>query len=528
MCPATRPLRGGIARVATRSPFPTRSRLLLPVLAVLLVLIIAGGVFTRLYTDLLFFRSVGFSTVYETVLGTRLFLFIAFGLLMAVSGGANIIIAHPPRPPLRPPSLQQQKPERSRVSLEPFHLLLLLGIPALLGMLAGLSAAGRWKTWLLWRNARSFGVKDPQFHRDISYFTFTYPFQRFVLGFLFAMVLVSLLVAAFTHYLYGGIRLQTQGERVIAAAKAHLSVLLGLFVLLKAVAYFLDRYGLAFSPRGRVTGASYTDVHAVLPAKTILIGISLLCAVLFIYNIFQRGWILPALSFAILVVSAIVIGGAYPAAIQYLQVKPNESTKEAPYIARGITATRAAYGIDSANVQTPPYAASPNVTAAQVAADKGTLPNARVLDPVVLSRTFNQLQQIRSYYGFPSTLDIDRYTVSGKTQDYVVSVRELDQSGLSPDQRNWINLHLNYTHGKGFVAAPANTKDANGRPVFAVQNLPVTGADGRPSPIPIAQDRIYFGEQSPQYSVVNTQQLEIDGPTSDDPNGQATNRYDGQ
>jgi uncharacterized protein len=513
--------------VATRNPFPTRSRLLLPISAVLLVLIIAGGVFTRLYTDLLFFRSVGFSSVYETVLGTRLFLFLSFGLLMALAVGANLVIAYRLRPPFRPLSLEQQNLERYRVSIEPFHLLLVLGIPALLGVLAGLSAAGRWRTWLLWRNGQSFGTKDPQFGRDISYFTFTYPFQRFVLGFLFAMLLVSLLVAAFTHYLYGGIRLQTQGERVIAAAKAHLSVLLGLFVLLKAVAYWLDRYGLAFSPRGRVTGASYTDVHAVLPAKTILIGISLLCAVLFIYNIFQRGWILPALSFAILVVSAIVIGGAYPAAIQYLQVKPNEPVKEAPYIARGIAATRAAYGIDGAATETEPYAASPNVTAQQVGADQGTLPNARLLDPVVLSRTFDQLQQIRSYYGFPGTLDIDRYTVNGKTQDYVVSARELDQSGLSADQRNWINLHLNYTHGKGFVAAPANTKDATGKPVFAIQNLPVTGPDGKPSPIPIDQDRIYFGEQSPQYSVVATKQDEIDGPTSDDPNGQATNRYDG-
>jgi uncharacterized membrane protein (UPF0182 family) len=180
-------------------------------------------------------------------------------------------------------------------------------------------------------------------------------------------------------------------------------------------------------------------------------------------------------------------------------------------------------------VSTQPYPASTDVTAAQVSADKGTLPNARVLDPVVLPQTFDQLQRIRSYYGFPDTLDIDRYTVGGKRQDYVVSVRELNQNGLTATQRNWINLHLNYTHGKGFVASPANTKEANGRPVFTVQNLPVSGADGGPSPIPIQQDRIYFGEQSPQYSVVKTKQAEIDGPAPNDPNGtgQLTNSYDG-
>ncbi len=169
------------------------------------------------------------------------------------------------------------------------------------------------------------------------------------------------------------------------------------------------------------------------------------------------------------------------------------------------------------------YPASSNVTAAQVAADKGTIPNTRLLDPVVVSKTYEQLQQIRSYYGFPPTLDIDRYTIDGKTQDYVVAVRELDEAGLSADQRNWINLHLNYTHGKGFVAAPANVVDENGRPVFVEKDLPVTG------PLDITQDRVYFGEESPNYSVVNTKQAEIDGPSSGSSNSneQATNRYDG-
>ena len=341
------------------------------------------------------------------------------------------------------------------------------------------------------------------------------------------MVIVCLVIAALTHYLFGGIRLQTQDrvEKVIPAAKVHLSVLLGLFVLLKAVAYYLDRFGLAFSPRGKVTGASYTDVHAVLPAKTILLFISMLCAVLFIYNIRQRGWILPALSFGILVISSLVIGGLYPTLIQYFSVRPNESVKERPYIARNITATRAAYGIGTNNVSISTYPASQNVTAAQVGADKGTIPNTRLLDPVVLSKTFEQLQQIRSYYGFPPNLDIDRYTVDGKTQDYVVSVRELDQTGLSSNQRNWINLHLNYTHGKGFVAAPANTVDDNGRPNFVEAEPARDRAD-----LDITQDDIYFGEQSPKYSIVDTKQAEIDGPSGDNTaNGsdQKTNHYNG-
>jgi uncharacterized membrane protein (UPF0182 family) len=514
--------------VAVRGPWRRRPRprFLLPILLAIVLLVIIGAVFVNVYTDLLFFRSVHFSSVFGKVLGTRVVLFILFGLLMTLSVGASIVIAYRLRPSIRPLSLEQQNLERYRVVLVPFHTWLLVVISAIAGIVAGLSASGRWRTYLLWQNGQSFGVKDPQFHRDISFFMFTYPFLRFLLGFAFTVVVVCLLIATLTHYLFGGIRLQTQDrvEKVIPAAKVHLSVILGLFVLLKAVAYYLDRFGLAFSPRGKVTGASYTDVHAVLPAKTILLFISLLCAVLFIYNIRQRGWILPALSFGILVISALVIGGLYPTLIQYFSVRPNEAVKERPYIARNITATRAAYAIGSSNVQISAYPASPNVTAAQVGGDTGIIPNTRLLDPVVVSKTYEQLQQIRSYYGFPPTLDIDRYTINGKTQDYVVSVRELDQSGLSSDQRNWINLHLNYTHGKGFVAAPANTVDDTGRPNFVEKDLPVVG------PLDITQDRIYFGEQSPKYSVVNTKQAEIDGPSggnSTTGSDQKTNRYGG-
>jgi uncharacterized membrane protein (UPF0182 family) len=510
--------------VAVRNPLQQRPRFLLPVLGVLIVLIIAGVVFVNVYTDLLWFRSVNFSSVFDKVLGTRLVLFLIFGLIMALAVGVSIVIAYRLRPAIRPLSLEQQNLERYRIVIEPFHAWLLAAVSILSGVFAGLAAAGRWRTYLLWVNGQSFGVKDPQFHRDVSYFMFTYPFQRFLLGFAFAVVVVSLLVAVLTHYLFGGIRLQTQDrvEKVIPAAKVHLSVMLGVFVILKAIAYYLDRFGLAFSPRGKVTGASYTDVHAVLPAKTILLFISLLCAVLFIYNIRQRGWILPALSFGILVISSIVIGGLYPALIQYFSVRPNEAVAEKPYISRNITATQAAYGIGEDKVKISTYPASQSVTAAQVGADTGTIPNTRLLDPVVLSKTYEQLQQIRSYYGFPATLDIDRYTVKGQTQDYVVSVRELDQNGLATDQKNWINLHLNYTHGKGFVAAPANAVDANGRPIFAEKDLPVTG------PLNITQDRIYFGEDSPDYSIVDTKQAEIDGPSSGSSGtDQQTNRYDG-
>ena len=506
----------------TRTGLPARPRLLVPALAALALLLVAGGVGVSLYTDLLWFRGVGFSSVFTTVLRTRLLLFVGFGLLMAVVVGANITVAYRVRPPFRPMSLEQQNLERYRVAIEPYLLQLLLLACGVFGLFAGLSAAGRWQTWLLWRNRTDFGVTDPQFGRDVSYYAMTYPFLRFVLGFLFTAVILSLVAATVTHYLFGGLRLQTVGEKVSLAARAHLSVLVGVIVLLKAAAYYLDRYGLAFSTRGVVQGASYTDVNAVLPAKNILIGVAVICALLFFANIVVRNILLPAGALALLVLSAIVLGGLFPAYTQQFRVKPNEVNREAQYIGRNIQATRAAYGI--ADVKPTDY----DPTAGSVAAladDTSTVPNARVLDPNVVAPTFENLQRLRSYFGINAPVDIDRYTVNGTVQDYVIAAREVVQSGLRPEQRNWLNEHLTYTHGNGVIAAAANAVNERGEPIFTVRNIPPVGPDGGPSPIPITQPRIYYGESSPNYSVVNTDIPEIDGPAG--AADQATFRYGG-
>ena len=499
-----------------------RPRLLLPVVLVVAVVLVLVGVFVSVYTDLLWFREARFSQVFTTVLRTRLLLFVVFGLLMALVVGANVAIAYRSRPPFQPMSLEQQNLERYRLAIEPFLLPVLLLVSGVFGLFAGLSASSRWQTWLLWRNGTSFGIKDPQFHKDVSYFTFTYPFQRFVLGFALTVIVLSLLASAVTHYLFGGVRLQTAGEKVSSAARVHLSVLVGVIILLKAVAYYFDRFGLAFSSRGVVQGASYTDVHAVLPAKTILVGIAVVCALLFFANVVVRNILLPAGALALLVVSAIVIGGIYPAYTQQFRVRPNEVARESTYIGRNIEATRVAYGIDKAVVQT--YSAASTATKSALRADTGTVPNARLLDPNILSPAFRQEQGIRNYYGFSPSLDIDRYNVAGKMQDYVVAIRELDQSRLRPDQQNWINLHLTYTHGNGFVAAPANQTDADGLPVFTAGNIPTTAPPG--SSLTVDTPQVYYGEQSPDYSIVDTKQGEIDGPAGK-ANAQATSNYAG-
>ena len=493
----------GPARPVPR--LPRRAVRVLIGLAVLVVLIILFLVFDGVYTDWLWFRSVGYTSVFTTRVTAQIVLFVVIGLISAIAVGANLVVAYRLRPAAVPHSAEQVALGRYRLLLDPVRWFVLALVCLLVFVTTGSAAGGRWQTWMLWRNQVSFGTKDQQFHRDISYFAFTYPFQRWLLGVAFTITVLSLIAALVAHYLLGALRINTPGQKVTAAARAHLSLLLGLFVALKAVAYYLDRYGLAFSSRGVVTGPSYTDVNAVLPAKTILLVIAAICSLLFFANVARRNWTLPAIGFGLMVLSAIVIGGLYPLIIQQFIVRPNEAAKERIYIQRNINATRKAYQLGSVNEAA--YPGSALVTASDVAAATGVVPDLRLLDPNVLQPTYQQLQQIRAYYGF-ATLAIDRYSLGGNTQPYVVAVREVDPTGLQPDQQNWINEHLVYTHGFGFVAAPADTITATGGPQFTESNIPPTG------PLAISQPRVYYGLVAPQYSIVDTTQQELDFSTS--------------
>ena len=512
-------------------PMPTlsrRARVILGVIAALVVVLSVLGTLTSQYVDFLWFQEVGKTSVFWTELSTRVLLFLVVGAATGLVVAGNLILAYRTRPTFRPMSLEQQNLERYRVAIEPRRNLLLIVIAVVLGLFAGFTAQGSWQTWLLWRNGVDFGVNDLQFGMDVSFFAFDYPFYRLVLGFLFAILLLSLAGAAAVHYVFGGIRLQSKGDRFSSGARLHLSILLGIFVLLKAVAYYLDRFGLVFSDRnGITTGASYTDVTALLPAKTILMFVAAICAIAFFANVFFGNFALPALALVLLIVSSLAIGGAYPAIVQQFVVKPNADQKEAPYIQRNIEATRAAYGIDTVNYMS--YPGTTDLNSEQLRADTATIPNARLLDPNVLSDTFTQLQQIRNVYGFPERLDIDRYTIDGEVQDYVVAVRELNSTALTGQQTNWINQHLVFTHGNGFVAAPANqvvTDAGGGQPNFTTRDLPTTGD------IQVDESRIYYGELLTEYSIVGAAPgqtpREFDRPASGGGEENLNSTYDGK
>ncbi|WP_194244029.1 UPF0182 family membrane protein [Nonomuraea phyllanthi] len=467
---------------------PRRPRLLLPVAIAFVAIVALFFLFSGFYTDYLWFDATNYTSVFTGVLLTEIVLFLLGAVLMVAIVGGNMLLAFRMRPMFGPAMFGGGSgADRYRMALDPHRKLIFIVGMSLLALFTGSSFAGQWQTWLQFVNGTSFGKTDELFGHDISFYMFDYPFIRMVLNFLFTAVIISIVLAAITHYLYGGFRLQSPGVHASRAARTHLSVLLGVFVLLKAVAYWLDQYALVFSDRGFVHGASYTDVNAVVPAKTILAIIALICAVLFFAGVFRPGGMLPGVSFGLLVLSAILIGGVYPALVEQFQVKPNQQGKEAAYIERNIKATREAYNVDKTELVT--YEAESDPSKVEKDGD-ASVSGVRLLDPALVSSTYEQTQRIRGFYKFGDTLDVDRYRdSSGKLVDHIVGVREL--TGPPQDQNNWINRALVYTHGYGFVAAPGNQVDG-GLPAYDAKDMPVIGP--LVTSTNLKEPRVYFGE----------------------------------
>ena len=495
-----------------------------PLTLTLGILVIIGALFTALsgfYADWLWFKSVNFTSTWSTILVTKATLFVVVGLITSLFIMFNVLLAYKRRPLYVPMTIEADNLERYRSQIEPIRRGVFGAGFLALFYFAGTSGSTLWSTWLLFKNSTEFGVKDPQFNLDISFFAFRLPFWQTAIGWGISTLVLAIIATVAVHYLYGGIRLQVREDRTTVAARVQLSVLLGLVVLLKAVAYWFDRYALALKDSKLITGLTYTDVNAVLPAKAILTGIAIVCSLLFFANIVRRSWVLPAAGTALLVISSVLIAGLYPAAIQTFQVKPSESSKEAEFIQRNINATRAAYGLEDVIVKD--YQATLATSAGQLTNDAATISNIRLMDPNVIAATFRQLQQIKPYYTFPDSLDVDRYTVDGVKRDALVAVRELNIDG-NPS-RNWINDHLVYTHGFGFVAAFGNTRDTDGKPSFLVGDLPPTKGLGEFEP------RIYFGENVPNYSIIGgvktDSPVEFDYPDDASANGQKNYTYSG-
>ena len=491
-------------RIVTR-----RRRWILIVAAVIVLLVLALNILSGFYIDLLWFKEVGFQGVFWTVFWSKVALGFLFGLFFFILLYANLLIVRRLVPPFRTFTPEQEVVERYRVAIEPYAKWILPAVSFVIAIFVGIGASSQWQAFQMWRHAGgvSFGKTDPVYHRDIGFYVFRLPFLHFVQGWLFSALVGITVLVAIAHYLWGGIRLQATTERVTPQVKAHLSVLLGLIVLVKAWGYYLGKFDLLFSHRGVVEGASYTDIHAQKPALFILTWAAVICAIVFFVNIRFRGWAAPAVAIGLLAVVSIVVGAIIPAAVQRFSVAPQELQRERLFIGRNIEATRDAFNLST--VQHFNASPSPDLTSQEVADNSATVQNIRLWDQTSLKDNYDALQRIRSFYEF-TDVDVDRYQVSGDQRVVMISSREVSQDGIPAGGKTWQNEHLVYTHGFGAVASQVNTATSQGQPVFLVQDIPPQTDQADFKMIGNGQ-RVYFGERSDvPYVVVNTGQPELD------------------
>ena len=496
-----------------------------PATIALVILVGIGAILfsvADLYTNVLWFDQLGFLSVLTSQIFAQSALFAAGAVSFALITGVSLWLAYRFRPVyIRFPD-ESSPFEQYRQLLEQLRRVVMIGVPLGLGVLAGLAVAPSWGIVLSYLNRTPFGETDPQFGLDISFYIFELPFLVGLVGFLSGAFLISLLLTAGVHIIYGSIKFNGRETFVSKAARIQIGLLAFLYLLIQGASLWLDQYLTMTSSSGLFTGATYSDVYAAIPGLQILALISGVVALLFLVAAFVGKWRLPVIATGLMVVSSLIFGGLFPWAIQTFQVVPNERTLEAPYIDRNLSATRAAYGID--DVLKVEYNATTDATPGALREDAETTASIRIIDPALVSSSFRQLEQFRQYYNFPNLLDVGRYNIDGVVQDTVLAVRELNQAGLG-DSQSWYNNTIVYTHGYGVVAAFGNQRTVDGQPVFMQSGIPTTGKLGTYEP------RVYFGENSPAYSIVGAPEggepLELDFPAGEGENDQTYNTFSG-
>lgn len=484
--------------------------------AIIAVLLFFGPMLVGMYTDWRWFGSIDYRSVFTTAIIARIVLFIIFGLVAAAVVWAAGFFAWRGRPDSLDMGDLNSPVYQYRQSIEKSMGVLFKVIPAIVGIIAGFIGQSHWRDVMLFLNGQDFGVQDPQFHHDLGFYAFSLPVLQIVVSTLSILLVLAFLIALFGHYILGGIRIgnKAAGVRgsISRSARLQLAITAGLWMVAQVAGYWLERYGLLYSEHDLFTGGSYTDIHAYLPAKIILMIIGVFVAIALFMAIVIKDLRIPGLAVVLMLASSLVIGQAWPLLMERFSVQPNRQAKENESIARNIEATRYAYGLTDDHVDYKENWGGDDVSDDKVASDNATINNLRLLDPEILSPTFTQMQQLKNFYGFPETLSMDRYEIDGKMRDFVVAARELDPNELRENQSDWINRHTVYTHGNGFVAAQANTVDEvardagsarGGYPIFTVSDLQTQAGESegegetqdaeKSLGIKVDQPRIYYG-----------------------------------
>jgi uncharacterized membrane protein (UPF0182 family) len=462
---------------------------------------------TSVITDYWWFREVGFERVYVTEIAAKFLLFVAAALFVYFFITMNARLAT--KGISKAPVLWRVSPELPPVDVGRSIGRAVVPLGIMFAVLFGAGAVANWMEVLQVSNRSNFGAVDPIFGREVGYYVFVLPATAALLGFLRSLVILTLIISLVFHMLRGRVTLPPQRVGLEPPADRHIAGLLVAFLILTALQIWLVRIPeLLFSNTGPLVGASYTDLHAKLPALHIIAATALIGVALVIFGMLRRKIVwFTLMSFLAYVGVSIVVGGLYPWAMQRFVVTPTELTRETPQLTHHIKATREAWGIDKVEIR--PLTGDASLTLAEVRANSPTVENVRLWDRDPLLQTFGQLQEIRTYYDFVS-VDDDRYIVNGRYRQVLLSPREMNSESLPT--RNFVNRHLTFTHGMGLTLGPVNEVTTEGLPVLYVKDLPPASSVS----LKVTRPQIYFGEKTSEYVFVNTKQNEFDYPSGDD------------
>ncbi|HMH25271.1 MAG TPA: UPF0182 family protein, partial [Gemmatimonadaceae bacterium] len=481
-------------------------RIALGIIALVFVALIVVPWLASFFTDWLWFKEVGFQTVFATSLVWRIGLFFIGGALAFAFFYGNVRVARGAGSGF--PVLFVNRGDGVNVDVSRLFTKLFFPAAIVLSFLTAISLSAWWLTLLKGMNGVALGARDPLFNRDISFYLFRLPLISGVLSTLITLTLISLVATAVMYWLRSEITLPPRRASAKPKAARHLGGLLVLlFVLFAIRTWIVDTSGLLFSTTGPLIGASYTDVHIALPGLYFCAVAGVLAAAWVMFGIVRDRLVWSAVSATVFYVAVSVLArGIVPAAFQKLVVSANELTRETPYIRKHIEATRNAWGLDK--VEGRDLSGEVQLTLANIKANAATVDNVRLWERDLLMQTFKQLQEIRTYYDFVS-VDDDRYTIDGRYRQVHLAARELNSESLPT--RTFINSRLTFTHGMGVTMAPVNQVTSEGLPVLFIKDVPPVSTVS----VKLTRPQIYYGELTNDYVFVGTGQPEFDYPAGD-------------
>lgn len=478
--------------------------------AIIISLFIILNITRGLYSEWLWFSSLNYGDTYATIFKTKVAVFLTGATLFCLIFLGNLLLATR----LVPKSASGIWPWAIVSRLQPILRWNVILGTLILSLIFGLVARDSWLVVLRFFNGQPFGINDPVFNREVSFYVFSLPFQHLVRGWLMGALIISLLGSAGIYFLsYAVQQLKFDFPRRVAA---HIGGLVIAILCLFAWGYRLNIWELVFSERGLIFGASYADMQARVPAQWALFAVVIIFIGIIIATIIKRNRRWPLYGIGGWIAASIIITGIFPGLVQRFQVQPNELVRERPYIEYNIEFTRKAFALD--RVEDQPFPAEASPTMQNVVLNEGTINNIRLWDHRPLKDTYNQIQSIRLYYDFHD-VDVDRYTIDGDYRQVMLSARELSAEKLSGQAQTWVNRRLQFTHGYGLALSPVNEISAEGLPTLLIKDIPPVGDFN------IERPQIYFGEKSNDYIIVGTNTEEFDYPMGDE---NVFNSYEGR